>query len=259
MESIRVLTKRLLFSLPLVKRVSASCCAENNLLPTVVSKLPSASLRAVLNLPAYPHSSQLNQDIFALIANRFRPGYFVEIGANDGFTLSNTAYLEEHFGWHGLLIEPNAKYSRSLSTRRNSVVVCKAVGKTNGRADFIDAGLYGGLKSSIDDTHTSFTSMADQILVDCAPLQELLDSARSPNRIDFISIDVEGSELEIVRQMLGTDRRFTCGCIEFNQRYDDRDQMIEMLEVNGYKPVWLDQTAQDLYFVDGNIAIAALA
>jgi FkbM family methyltransferase len=218
----------------------------------VFTRTPSNILREIFNLPSSEYQTQLNQDVFALLMNQFRRGFFLEIGANDGFTLSNTVYLEEAFGWKGILVEANQKYMASLARRKNSVVVNKAVSSQVGKAEFIDAGLYGGLKSSLDNTHGSYTKDAPTITVDCVSLQKILDVAEAPERIDFVSIDVEGGEVPIVEQMVSVNRRFACGCIEYNKRMEDHKRIVALLEAAGYKVLWEEQTEYDLFFSDGN-------
>jgi FkbM family methyltransferase len=211
----------------------------------------------MLALPPSDHETQLNQDIFALLMNKFRAGFFLEIGANDGFTLSNTVYLEKEFGWKGILVEANPKYMASLSARTKSVIVNKAVSARKGEAAFIDAGLYGGLESTLDGSHSQCTDGAASITVECIGLQEILDMTAAPSRIDFISIDVEGGEVPIVEQMIASTRRFGCGCIEFNERRADYSRMVSLLESAGYRVFWANQTEHDLFFVDKEMHLMA--
>jgi FkbM family methyltransferase len=243
------ITERII-QLEMLRRPSIRYCIENDLLPSVLTRTPSNTIRKLLNLPSSEYQTQLNQDVFALMMNKFRAGFFLEIGANDGFTLSNTVYLEEHFGWNGILVEANQKYLTSLAERKHSVVVNKAVSSQVGKAEFIDAGLHGGLKASLDDTHHLYTKDAACITVDCMSLREILDTAGAPEQIDFVSIDVEGGELPIVEQMVSVNQRFRCGCIEYNKRMEDYKRLVALLETAGYKVVWENQTEQDLFFLD---------
>ena len=237
----------------MLRRPSLKYCIDNTLLPSLLTGTPSNVLREMLGLPPSEHQAQLNQDIFALLMNKFRPGFFLEIGANDGFTLSNTAYLEKEFGWKGILVEANPKYRVSLSAREGAVIVNKAVSSERGAAVFIDAGLYGGLESSLDESHRSHTRDAASIVVECMGLQEILDTTAAPVRIDFISIDVEGGEVPIIEQMVSVNRRFGCGCVEHNGRGPDYAHMVRLLVNAGYRVVWEDQTAHDLFFVDSKL------
>ena len=239
--------------LEILKRPSIRYCIENELLPSLIARTSSRTVRKIFNLPDSEYSTQLNQDIFALLVNQFRPGFFIEIGANDGFNLSNTVYLEQKFGWKGILIEANNKYVASLKKRKNSVVVNKAVSSRIGKAEFIDAGLYGGLKASLDNMHDSYTKDAPSIAVECVSLQEILDDSKAPELIDFISIDVEGGEVPVVEQMVSVNRRFRCGCIEYNMRMEDYQRIIALLESADYIVVWQNQTEHDLFFIDGNV------
>lgn len=239
----------------ILKRPSINYCIDNELLPSLFCQTHSNHLRMIFELPSSQHHTQLNQDIFALLINQFCDGFFLEIGANDGYTLSNTLYLEDMFGWKGILVEPNMKYMKSLSKRKNSKIVNKAVSSKSGSEEFIDAGLYGGLKSSIDSTHTSHLQNTKSITVECSSLQMILDTNQAPNTIDFISIDVEGGEIPIVEQMTSMRRRFKCGCIEHNHRIDDYNKIVYLLEKSDYRIIWKNQTKQDLFFIDNNKTI----
>lgn len=249
-ELIRKSIRDRVVRVPMLRRPSIRYCVENELLASMIVRTPSNSVRRTLNLPTSTHQTQLNQDIFALLMNQFRAGFFLEIGANDGYTLSNTVYLEEMFGWNGILVEPNPKYLGSLASRKNSVVVNVGVSPQKGTAEFIDAGLYGGLEASVDDTYATYTKGAPRISVNCTTLQEILDSAGAPQKIDFVSIDVEGGEVPIVEQMVSVNRRFKCGCIEHNNRIGDYQRLVDLLEAAHYKVVWEKQSGHDLFFVD---------
>jgi len=145
-------------------------------------------------------------------------GYFVEVGAYDGMTLSNTYFLEQ-MGWHGLLIEPIAQLcERAAQSRPRSRVVHGACGKR---------GSCGTTKFTITQNVPVLSFLhADQEHVDrClregatlieveVPLitldDALLNERRNPPPfggaweakkgwcIDLVSIDTEGCELEVL-------------------------------------------------------------
>ncbi len=242
--------KKIVLDSKIFRKPSIAYCSEHGLLPSVFVRTPSNSLREIFRLPESTNITQLNQDIFALIENRFDPGFFVEIGANDGFSLSNTLYLEEHFGWTGLLVEANPKYYESLKGRKAKPVMA-AVTKEPGFYDFCDAGLYGGLENLLDGTHEKMTKGRNSIKVKGATLRQVLSEGKAPANIDFISIDVEGAEVPIVEQMCELDDyRFSCGCIEHNSRESDYQKIRQLLEAAEYRIVWADQTCHDLFFID---------
>lgn len=241
-----------IFNSALFKRPAIRHCLDNDLFGSIFCEMPSNGIRGMFNLPESEYSTQLNQDLFALIINRFKPGFFVEVGANDGFTISNTIYLEEKFGWRGILVEPNPRYAASLAKRTNSVAVNKAISNSSvgDVLEFVDAGLYGGLLYGMDKTHEKLLKNAKIIKVECSTLDKILDQGGAPDIIDFISVDVEGGELDIVLQMVRVGRRFKCGVIEHNNRKSDLMEITRLLESSGYKPVWQGSTHQDLFFID---------
>ena len=240
---------RTVAKVPAFRGLAAKYSAHYGQLPSVFTATPSSLLRDILLLPSSEHSTQLNQDIFALLVNRFRPDYFVEIGANDGFTISNTVYLEAQFGWSGLLVEANPRYAESLA-RRRATVANTAIAEVDARRPFLDAGLFGGLADTIDPSHASRTATAAVIEVECATLDTVFDAHDVPDTIGFISIDVEGGELPIVRQLVANRRRVRCGCIEGNHRPEIGAEIRALLTAAGYRVVWDGMTGSDVFFVD---------
>ena len=249
---IKKIINEIIIRIPLMRYASNVFIIHRKLLPELFVSTSSAELREILRLPCSEHYTQLNQDIFALLINRFKKGYFVEIGANDGYTLSNTVYLEEYFDWDGLLIEANPKYINNLM-RRNAKVCSNAVAKEEGYIEFIDAGLYGGIVSTMDSTHMSHTKLKSKIHVKSQSLEKIFKEFDVPNRIDFLSLDVEGGEKEILKQLCELKTyRVTSGVVEHNFRSDDFLYFKQILEKAEYEVVWCDRTKHDLFFVDKN-------
>jgi FkbM family methyltransferase len=227
---------------------------RNDLLPNIFTSVTSKKIREILFLPSSRHITQLNQDLFALIVNKFKKnGYFIEIGANNGFDLSNTIYLEENFNWNGILIEANPAYKKSLA-KRKSIIVNKAISDKAGSAVFRKAGLYGGLEKFLDKKYSKHIKNKDTIIVKTISINEIFEKYTPPSIIDFISIDVEGAELMILKQVLAIkNHRFKCGCIEHNYRKKDQKIFKKVLEEKKYKVTWESKTGHDLFFIDSII------
>ncbi|MDJ0877227.1 MAG: FkbM family methyltransferase [Halieaceae bacterium] len=145
----------------------------------------------------------------------YRDGYFVELGANDGFTQSNTYYLELKKSWRGLLVEPAPHNFLSCLRLRgaNNRVFCNACVDFDYREKYVDieyANLMSVSKSLPLDLDYSSTYLHNaraiqdinsQDMSFGAPartLTSLLDEAQAPTTIDFLSLDVEGAEMAVL-------------------------------------------------------------
>lgn len=118
-------------------------------------------------------------------------GFFIEAGAFNGYDLSVT-YALEAIGWTGLLVEPIPERAAECKARRpGSRVVNAALSSTIGTASFrVSDDQYGGMLSAIGDAPES-------IQVPMTTLDALLADHVRP--IDAVIIDVEGSELDVLR------------------------------------------------------------
>jgi FkbM family methyltransferase len=129
-------------------------------------------------------------------------GFFVEAGAHDGFTQSNTYWLERFRGWHGLLVEPMAELAAEarLSRPASTVVQCALVSADDQREKLPMR--FGDLMSMVDGAREPEWPAAGTILgwrdphnvdVDARTLSSLLDEIGAPE-VDLLSLDVEGFE-----------------------------------------------------------------
>lgn len=129
-------------------------------------------------------------------------GFFVEAGANDGYTQSNTYWLERFRGWRGLLVEPmpelaaEARKSRPASTVKQCALVSTEREAQKIRMHF------GDLMSVVDGARKSDWAGNGTVLgwrdsheldVDARTLSSLLDEIAAPE-VDLLSLDVEGYE-----------------------------------------------------------------
>ena len=158
---------------------------------------------------ALSHSrSQLSEDLILLptllSAARWRPSAFVELGALDGVSLSNTIMLERCFNWTGLLIEASPRNFAGLrNAPRTAAKVHSAVCNQPGTLRFAD--VRGPVAGQLDvrpmGARTSPTPGSQRtggVEVPCAPLGAMMaeHKLRSPA---FLSLDVEGAEEHVLR------------------------------------------------------------
>jgi len=185
--------------------------------------------------------SQLGQDLWVLEQLKWKQGgYFVEFGATDGVLLSNTWLLEKHFGWQGLCAEPNPKLFKRLQMNRSCSISPACIYRSTGeQMRFVCADAYGGLADlGQDDQHVdkrnAYAAVGDVIEVTTTSLMDLLDQHQAPAVIDYLSIDTEGSELEI---LLGIDwNRYQFRCITVEHNFTvQREGIQALLEGQGYQ------------------------
>jgi hypothetical protein len=142
--------------------------------------------------------AQVKQDliILDLIGSN---GYFIDLAANDAKDLTNTLVLERH-GWNGLCIEPNPVYWYGLSHRRCTVVGA-LVGGSKEKVQVKFRGVFGGILGNIDQKLANRKKEPDAEAVDryTAAISEVLKIYQVPHTIDYLSLDVEGSEYEIMK------------------------------------------------------------
>lgn len=185
--------------------------------------------------------SQLGQDLWVLErSGHKREGFFVEFGATDGVTLSNTWLLEKHFGWTGICADPNPKFFAQLQDNRTCQVsnACIA-GKSGETVEFILADAFGGIAEFADvDTHKAkrqaYKSEGHVISVQTISLDDFLTDNNAPQEIDYLSIDTEGSEYEILKDFPFDKWKIQRMTVEHNFT-ENRLRIRELLEKHGYQ------------------------
>lgn len=189
------------------------------------------------------HFSQAGQDAF-LDENLFRrrDGVFVEVGAYDGVTGSNTLFLEMMRGWSGFLVEPSPRLAQKARESRRSPVLQCAVAPEAGEGAFLDIRegftQMGGLVASYDPqirarVEADPRHQADVISVPMRTLPELLEE-RGLERVDYISLDVEGGEQAILESFPHGEIFVTSWTVENNSGTPD---IARLMASHGYKRI----------------------
>jgi FkbM family methyltransferase len=195
--------------------------------------------------------SQIGQDLFVLdFFKNLRDGYFIEIGASDGICLSNTLLLEKNYNWKGICIEASVENFRQLKNNRTCQCVNKAVySNSNQEMYFIHKvdGLLSGLKDHYNFERWKHVGIEKIYTVETETLTDILDRHASPKYIHYMSIDTEGSEVEVLNGIDFSKYTFGILNIEHNHNESRRKQQREILEGNGYK--FLKQNDFDDYYI----------
>lgn len=166
-----------------------------------------------------------------------RDGYFVEFGATNGIDLSNTFLLENEFGWKGILAEPCVTWHRELKKNRSCIIETACVWRDSNSTLAFNAtnlGEYSTIDSfSSGDCHAQRRQGGEKYTVETISLSDLLDKYQAPKIIDYLSIDTEGSEYEILRNFDFRKYKFRVITCEHNYT-PQRDLLLTLLTENGY-------------------------
>jgi FkbM family methyltransferase len=210
----------------------AALCPENNEFLRYMHARGSAS------------RSQIGQDLFVLQRlNEKRGGYFVDFGATDGVSLSNTYLLETDYGWQGLCAEPSRRWHQALKTNRRCAIETRCVWSCSGdRLPFTECRdrEYSTLTRFADsDSHAELRAHeADcEYHVESVSLTDMLSDHDAPPLIDYLSIDTEGSELEILSAHDFERFRFRVITVEHNHIGDRRRGIARLLADRGYRRI----------------------
>ena len=193
--------------------------------------------------------SQIYQDIFVLYTlNWKRNGFFVEFGSTNGFDLSNSYLLEKDFGWKGILCEPVSVWKEDLIKNRHSILDFRCVWKTSG--EFLDLIVPSEPEfSKISILKNQKNLKVKQLeKVETISLIDLLKTHNAPRNIDYLSIDTEGSEYEILKAFDFSKYRISIITSEHNFS-NEREKIFKLLNKNGYQRVFQGLSRWDDWYI----------
>ncbi len=184
--------------------------------------------------------SQLKQDLNTLSFYKNKTnGFFIEMGASNGIELSNTYLLEKDYNWRGICVEPiPSRFEELCKNRPNSQCCNNAVyNESNKEVKFDIANNYdllSGISNYIVCHKQSIDINKTQIMVKTITFNDLLEKYNSPLFIDYLSLDTEGTELEILKSV--DLKKYIFGLIDVEHNYKEprRTQIRKLLTENGY-------------------------
>src|SRR6185295_10787891 len=186
-----------------------------------------------------------------------KDGTFVEFGAYDGVNLSNTYFYEKELGWKGICVEPMPEPFEKLQKNRSCFCVQGCVSPKAGTVDFLKivqtdekqtsyTSMLSGIVSAYDPRHLArikhelklwakkHQNMKYEIIqVPCYTLGDLLDKYNMKH-IDYLSIDTEGGEYEILKSI--NFKKYTIDFITVEDNYKS-SKLQKFLKKKGYQLV----------------------
>jgi FkbM family methyltransferase len=182
--------------------------------------------------------SQIGQDKWVLEKTHFkRGGNFIDIGAADGLYLSNTYVLEKRYGWKGICVEPANKID-DLRRNRKCIIEDSCIYSKSG--EFVEFQIdkeISGIKRYFDGAHERKGKI---IKIKTISSKDLLKKYNVPKVIDYLSIDTEGSEYEILKNFPFKDYEVKLITVEHNaysgkkEDISRRNKIFNLLTKNGF-------------------------
>lgn len=176
--------------------------------------------------------SQYGQDLVALeLLDNPSHGVFLDIGANDGVSFSNSLLFEER-GWTGICVEPHPIIFKTLQEKRNCHLVNACISSSDSMVDFLvvegPSHMLSGIAQHIDERHQK--RIEKDIEKGGGTTRKIQIEALSPKtllerftieKVDFLSIDTEGCELPILKNFDFTKTDVRCISVENGTRSSD--------------------------------------
>ena len=194
--------------------------------------------------PKFYSQYQQDQYVYEKFFKNKKNGIFVDIGAHDGITLSNTYFFEKNMGWTGICVEPIPEVYNRLKDNRSCLCIHGCVFDNRESVPFLKisgwAEMLSGIIENYDPQHVKRIQweielnggQSEIINVKCYNLMELLTDNHIQH-IDYLSIDTEGGELGILQSI--DFSRIDIDVIEVENNYHDSFQVF--LEPLGFRKI----------------------
>ena len=200
------------------------------------------TLTESLGLVEYP--AEIDQDKWVLekVFPSVSDGFFVDVGSAHGTIGSNSLALERR-GWAGICVDPFPIHMEGRTCRMFREVVFSRPGQ---EMEFHTAGGLGGIGETLGRWNEK-AAKAPTVRLTTVTLDDLLARANAPRFIHFISLDIEGAELEALRAFPFDRYRVGAWAIEHNREEPKRSLIAALLASHGYRRA--NAWQQDDFFV----------
>lgn len=217
-------------------------------------------------MPFYSQDRQdsyLENNIFKGLQN----GFYVDVGAHDGLTFSNSYFFDKERNWKGICIEPLPEvYNKLCRNRNNSINLNLAIDKKSDIVNFVSNNGYtemlSGIQEYLDQRHinrinteNALTGANTNIIqVRTKPLKDIFTENKIKH-VNYLSIDVEGAEKQVI-ESIDFDQVFI-DVIGFENNYSDVSQpIIDYLRSKNY--VLLSYKGTDIMMIHSDSSFCKL-
>lgn len=208
---------------------------------TVILKTKSKKNRVYNRIThRYSYKAQSGQDKYVEQYLNFNNGVYVEFGARNGIEHSNTYYFEKSYNWSGVLVEPDKRELKSIVGNRPNAKVYTGVAVCPVGIKHVDFAIssnrgWSGIRDSYDDKRWTDT-IIQQKRIPCVDLNTIC-----PPKVDYMTVDTEGSELEILRTFNFTSHNVTIIQVERNmltpKQKQEEKQLTNFMKTKGYEKI----------------------
>jgi hypothetical protein len=180
--------------------------------------------------------SQMGQDkwVSEAVFPGVKDGFFLDVGSGDGTRMSNTKALEQK-GWTGICIDP---FPKNMQDRTCQVFKEVVSNETGTRVKFFaHPGLWGGVVDTLSDNRKKIIDTAPVVEFTTVTLRDILERARAPRFIHYMSLDVEGGEINALKGFPFDTYRMGALTVEHNYHEPTRTEIRTLMESHGYRYV----------------------
>ena len=190
--------------------------------------------------------SENSQDIMVLDQLNFKKnGFFVEFGAGNGENFSNTFLLEKKYNWKGILAEPCKSFHKEIFSHRSCEIDKRVVSNKSGiEVNFVEFGdkHYSKVNKKKIEGKINYNVLT-------VSLMDLLGKYNCPNEFDYLSIDTEGNEFEILKSLDFTIYKPSIITIEHNHINIYKKSIFDLLNKHGYIKIFEKISDQDDWYI----------
>jgi FkbM family methyltransferase len=197
-------------------------------------------------------------DAIVNIFNHAEGGVFVDVGAYDGVTCSNTCVLEEGYNWKGLCIEPNPKTFQELVKFRHATLLNVGISDVKEELEFWSISGYAaqlsGFHKFFSEDHVNrilsdihhHGGEIDKIIIPSLPLQTVLEE-QNISKIDYLSIDCECADLKVLKGIDFNKTKISVITTEDQEHKGNNGDILRFLEERDYH--FKERICNDLIFI----------